>query len=52
MSDAQQRVSGQEYVICRELGHLRVPEHGRDWQALMGITLSGWREREQRLAGW
>jgi predicted metal-dependent hydrolase len=41
-----------EYVICHELVHLRVPEHGKGWQALMGAYLPDWREREQRLAGW
>jgi predicted metal-dependent hydrolase len=41
-----------EYVICHELVHLRVPEHGKGWQALMGAYLPGWRERERRLAGW
>ena len=52
MSDCQQRVSRQEYVICHELVHLRVPEHSKGWQALMGVYLPGWRERERRLAGW
>ena len=41
-----------EYVVCHELVHLRVPEHGKGWQALMGIYLPDWRERERRLAGW
>jgi type I restriction-modification system DNA methylase subunit len=41
-----------EYVICHELVHVRVPEHGKGWQALMGIYLPDWREREQHLAGW
>ena len=41
-----------EYVVCHELVHLRVPEHGKGWQALMGAYLPGWRERERRLAGW
>jgi hypothetical protein len=41
-----------EYVICHELVHLRVPEHGKGWQALMGAYLPDWRERERRLAGW
>ena len=41
-----------QYVICHELVHLRVPEHGKGWQALMGVYLPGWRERERRLAGW
>jgi len=41
-----------EYVVCHELMHLRVPEHGKGWQALMGVYLPDWRERERRLAGW
>jgi predicted metal-dependent hydrolase len=41
-----------EYVVCHELVHLRVPEHGKGWQSLMGAYLPGWREREQRLAEW
>jgi predicted metal-dependent hydrolase len=41
-----------EYVVCHELVHMRVPEHGKGWQALMGAYLPDWRERERRLAGW
>jgi hypothetical protein len=41
-----------EYVVCHELLHLRVPEHGKGWQALMGVYLPDWRERDRRLAGW
>jgi predicted metal-dependent hydrolase len=41
-----------EYVVCHELMHLRVPTHGKGWQALMGAYLPGWRARERRLAGW
>jgi predicted metal-dependent hydrolase len=41
-----------EYVVCHELVHLHVPEHGKGWQALMGAYLSDWRERERRLAAW
>jgi predicted metal-dependent hydrolase len=41
-----------EYVLCHELVHLWVPEHGKGWQALMGAYLPDWRERERRLAGW
>ncbi len=41
-----------EYVVCHELVHLRVPEHGKGWQALMGAYLPDWRERERQLAGW
>ena len=28
-----------EYVVCHELVHLRVPEHSKGWQALMGAYL-------------
>lgn len=41
-----------EYVVCHELVHRRVPGHGKGWQALMGVYLPDWRERERRLAGW
>jgi len=41
-----------EYVVCHELVHLKIPGHGKGWQALMGIHLPDWRERERRLAGW
>jgi len=41
-----------EYVICHELAHLKIPGHGKGWQALMGICLPDWREREKRLSGW
>ncbi|MBC7249686.1 MAG: M48 family metallopeptidase [Anaerolineae bacterium] len=41
-----------EYVVCHELVHLKVAGHGKGWQALMGLYLPDWRERERRLAGW
>lgn len=41
-----------EYVVCHELVHLRVPGHGKAWQAMMGAHLPDWRARERRLAGW
>ena len=28
-----------EYVVCHELMHLRVPGHGKGWQAMMGAYL-------------
>ncbi|MBN2392550.1 MAG: M48 family metallopeptidase [Anaerolineae bacterium] len=40
-----------DYVVCHELVHRKIPEHGKGWQALMGIYLPDWRERERRLAG-
>jgi predicted metal-dependent hydrolase len=41
-----------EYIACHELVHLRAPEHGKGWQAMMGTYLPDWRERERRLARW
>ena len=41
-----------EYVVCHELAHLKIPGHGKGWQALMGICMPDWRKREERLAGW
>jgi predicted metal-dependent hydrolase len=41
-----------DYVICHELLHLRIPGHGKGWQAMMGVHMPDWRERERRLAGW
>ena len=40
-----------EYVVCHELTHRKIPGHGKGWQALMGIHLPDWREREEQLAG-
>ena len=39
-----------DYVICHELAHVRIPGHGKGWQALMSIHVPDWREREMRLA--
>ncbi len=41
-----------DYVICHELVHLRVPNHGKGFRALMSCYISDWEEREQRLARW
>jgi hypothetical protein len=41
-----------DYVVCHELVHLKIPGHGKGWQALMGIHLPDWRKREERLAEW
>ncbi|MCC6454751.1 MAG: M48 family metallopeptidase [Caldilineaceae bacterium] len=38
-----------EYIIVHELMHLKFPNHHRGWQVSMGMYLSDWREREQRL---
>ena len=41
-----------EYVICHDLVHLRVPDHGKGFQAMMNAHMPDWRERESRLSGW
>ena len=41
-----------DYVICHDLVHLRVPNHGKGFRALMSCYMPDWREREQRLARW
>ncbi len=41
-----------DYVICHELVHLRVPDHGKGFRALMSCYMSDWEEREHRLARW
>jgi len=39
-----------EYVVVHELVHLRVPDHGKGFRALMNIYMPDWRERELELA--
>lgn len=41
-----------EYVICHDLVHLRVPDHGKGFRAMMNGYMSDWKERESRLAAW
>jgi len=41
-----------EYVICHELVHLRIPNHGKGFHAMLGTYIPDWQERERRLAGW
>jgi hypothetical protein len=41
-----------DYVLCHELLHRKVPNHGQSWQLLMAIHLPDWRQRERRLAAW
>jgi hypothetical protein len=41
-----------DYVICHELVHLKVPNHGKGFRALMGCYISDWQDRELRLAQW
>ncbi len=41
-----------ECVICHDLLHLMIPDHGKGFQALMNCYMPEWREREQRLSTW
>ena len=41
-----------DYVICHDLGHLRISDHGQGFQALMGCHMPDWQERRRRLARW
>jgi predicted metal-dependent hydrolase len=36
----------QDFVIVHELLHLRVPNHGRLFKALMSVHVPGWREHD------
>ena len=36
----------------RDLVHLKIPDHGRGFRALMGCHLPDWQERQRRLARW
>ena len=47
------RVSAElvEYVVVHELTHLRVPNHGPAFYALMDARLPGWRQLRRRLNG-
>jgi predicted metal-dependent hydrolase len=38
----------QDFVIAHELLHLRVPKHGRLFNALMSAYLPGWRAHDVR----
>ena len=41
-----------EYVVCHDLLHLRIPDHGRGFRAMMNAHMPDWRERERSLAPW
>jgi len=41
-----------EYVICHDLVHLRVPDHGKGFEAMINGYMPDWQERERRLAAW
>lgn len=41
-----------DYIICHELLHLKIPNHGKAFQAMMACYIPDWRERTRRLARW
>ncbi len=41
-----------EYVILHELAHLKVPNHGPSFQALMDLYMPDWRRRRRELNDW
>jgi hypothetical protein len=41
-----------DYVLCHELAHLKVPNHGKGFRALMGCYIPDWENRQLRLARW
>ncbi len=43
-----QHLPFQDFVIAHELLHIRVPNHGRLFKALMSVHLPGWRTLEVR----
>lgn len=43
---ADQDTDFQDYVIVHELLHLRVPDHGRVFKALLSVHMPDWRKHE------
>ena len=43
---AEQAPGFQDFVIAHELLHLRLPNHGRVFKALMSVHVPGWQEQE------
>ena len=43
---ADQEVSFQDFVIAHELLHLRVPNHGKVFKALMSVHVPDWRSHD------
>lgn len=40
-----------EYVVLHELAHLKVPNHGEEFKALLSQYMPDWRARQKRLNG-
>jgi predicted metal-dependent hydrolase len=45
---ARQEPAFQDFVIAHELLHLRVPNHGKVFKALMSLHVPGWRSLDLR----
>jgi predicted metal-dependent hydrolase len=45
---ADQDAGFQDFVIAHELLHLRIPNHGKVFKALMSLHVSGWRSYDVR----
>ena len=45
---ADQRPGFQDFVIAHELLHLRVPNHGKLFKALLTAHVPGWKEHDVR----
>jgi predicted metal-dependent hydrolase len=41
-----------DYVLCHDLLHLKLPDHGKGFRASIGCYLPDWRKRELALARW
>jgi predicted metal-dependent hydrolase len=41
-----------EYIVCHEVVHLRVFNHGPEFKAMMTQYMPDWREREEELSGY
>lgn len=48
---ADQDAGFQDFVVAHELLHLRIPNHGRVFKALMTVHLPDWREQDVRRTG-
>lgn len=44
----EQQIGFQNFVIAHELLHLRVPNHGKIFKALMSVHVPGWRAYDIR----
>ena len=48
---ADQEAGFQDFVIAHELLHLRLPNHGRLFKALMSVHVPDWKEHNLRREG-